>query len=95
MKFLDPKWNGKHIMPIHIVSYDTFELGARDAIAITFKDMETGKLHVQTIDHPKYEVFILKRQYWDTATVMEPYEEIDKLDRVVISYHYRDKDPYL
>ena len=92
MKFLDPKWDNRNIMPIHIVSYDSFELGARDAIAIIFKDMDTGELHVETINHPKYEVYILKRQYWDQATVMEPYEEIEKLDRVIVSYHYRDRE---
>ena len=92
MKFLNSKWDNHNLMPIHIVSYDTFELGLRDAIAITFKDMDTGKTYVETIDHPKYEVYVLKKQYWDSATIIDIYAELDKLDRYVVSYHYRDRD---
>ena len=92
MKFLDAKWNHKNIMPIHIVSYDSFELGARDALAITFKDMDTGKIHVANIEKPKYEVYILKKQYWNDASIIEAYEDINKLDRYVVSYHNRDRE---
>lgn len=79
-------------MPINIVSYDSFELGARDALAITFKDLDTGQVYVETIERPRYEVYILKEEYWDSVNAMMPWESVDRLDRKVISYHKRDKE---
>ena len=79
-------------MPINVVSYDAYELGARDALAITFKDLDTGQVYVETINKPKYEVYILKKEYWDNVTFMAPWEQIDKLDRYLISYHWRDNE---
>lgn len=92
MKFLDSRFNGRNLLPIHIVSYDVYELGARDAIAITFQDMDTKQVFVETIDKPKYEVYVLKREYWDSVRYMKAYEEIEKLDKYTISYHFRDQD---
>ena len=79
-------------MPIHIVSYDSFELGARDAIAITFKDIATGQTYVETIDKPVYEVYVLKQEYWPRAQFMDCWESMDNLDKYVISYHNRDRE---
>lgn len=92
LEFLPPHYKGRNLMPINVVSYDSYELGARDAIAITFKDADTGETFVETIDKPKYEVYILKREYWDSVTYMAPWEAIEKLDRYVVSYHWRDKE---
>lgn len=92
LDFLDHRFKGRNLMPIHVVSYDTYELGARDALAITFKDLDTGQVYVETIDHPKYEVYIVKKEFRDSITYMMPWEEMDKLDRKVVSYHWRDKE---
>lgn len=92
LKFLDERFEGRNLAPINIVSYDSYELGARDAIAITFKDLDTSQVYVETIDKPKYEVYILKKEYWDKATYMQPWEDIEKLDRYVVSYHWRDRE---
>lgn len=91
-EFLDPRFKGRNLAPLNIVSYDTYELGARDAIAITFKDLDTDQIYVETIEKPKYEVYILKKEYWDEATFMAPWESMDKLDRKLISYHWRDRE---
>ena len=72
-EFLDSRFKGRNLAPLNIVSYDTYELGARDAIAITFKDLDTDQIYVETIEKPKYEVYILKREYWDEATFMSPW----------------------
>lgn len=79
-------------MPLNVVSYDTYELGARDAISITFKDMATNQIFVETIDHPKYEVYILKKEYWDRATYMDCWRSVDECDKVLVSYRNRDKE---
>ena len=79
-------------MPLNVVSYDSYELGARDAVAITFKDMATNQIFVETIDHPKYEVYILKKEYWDKATYMDCWRSVDECDKVLVSYHNRDKE---
>ena len=99
MKFLDPRFEGRNLMPLHVMSYDSFELGARDAIAILFKDMTTGQKYVQTIEHPKYEVWVLKREYWARALqmaagdcVLEPWEEKANCECFRISYHNREKE---
>lgn len=92
MKFLDPRFEGRPLLPIHVISYDSFELGARDALSFTFKDMTTGQKFVQTIEKPKYEVWILKREYWNQARVIEAWEMKERCDRVIISYHWRDQE---
>ena len=91
-EFLDPRFKGRNLMPINVVSYDAYELGARDAVSITFKDLDTGQVYVETIDKPKYEVYVLKREYWDKVTFMMPWEDIEKMDRYLISYHWRDQE---
>lgn len=91
MKFLDSRFNDRHLMPIHVVSYDCFELGARDAVAITFKDMDTDQVFVETIDHPKYEVYITKESLPEKR-YMDCWESVENLDRYVISYHNRDRE---
>ena len=92
MKFLDSRFDGRNLMPIHVVSYDSFELGARDAIAITFKDLDTGQTFVETIDKPKYEVYVLKPELWPKATYMDCWEDMRNLDRYLVSYHFRDRE---
>ena len=79
-------------MPIHVVSYDGYEVGARDAVAITFKDMDTGQVFVETIDHPKYEVWILKKELWPKARYLKPWESKSNLVRAEISYKKRDQE---
>lgn len=92
MKFLDPRFEGRNIMPLQVISYDCFELGARDALAVVFKDMTTGQKFVQNIERPKYEVWVLKKEYWDQVRIIEAWERKDKCNRYVISYHYRDRE---
>ena len=91
-EFLDRKYKGRHLMPINVVSYDSYELGAYDALAITFKDVDTGQVYVETIDKPVYEVYILKKEYRDSVKYMAPWEKMDKLERKLIHYHWRDKE---
>lgn len=79
-------------MPLHIMSYDTFELGARDALAILFKDMTTGQKFVQTIDKPKYEVYVVKPEYRSKVNIMEAWMEQEFCDKVTVSYHWRDRE---
>ena len=79
-------------MPLNVMSYEPFELGNRDAIAIIFKDMATGKKYVETIDKPKYEVYIVKPQFRKEMTYMHNWMSMDKLDRYMVSYRYRDRE---
>ena len=92
MKFLPRQYEGRRLMPLNVLSYEPFELGNRDAIAIIFKDIATGKKYVETIDRPKYEVYVVKREYWNEMTYMRNWMPMDKLDRHVISYRYRDRE---
>lgn len=90
MKFLDRKYEGRQLIPLNIVSYEPFELGNRDAISITFKDVSTGKKYVEFIEKPKYEVYVLKPEYRASATFMANWAKMEKLDKHTISYRYRD-----
>lgn len=92
MKFLDPRFDNRPLMPIHVISYDTFELGARDALSFIFKDMLTGQKFVQNIDRPKYEVWILKREYWNSVRYISACEKKEMCDKVTVSYHWRDRE---
>lgn len=64
MKFLDGIFDNKNIMPLNIY-YDRGSYGSKndDIIDIIYKDMDTGKKHVQTIKNPKYEVWITKPEH--------------------------------
>lgn len=93
MKFLDPRFEERNLMPIHIVSYDCFELGARDALSIVFKDIDTGQTYVETIERPKYEVWIRKKELWEsTGGYMDCWELQSNMVKVTVSYKYRDQE---
>ena len=77
MKFLDRKYEGRQLIPLNIVSYEPFELGNRDAISITFKDVSTGKKYVEFIEKPKYEVYVLKPEYRASATFMANWAKME------------------
>lgn len=61
MKFLPPNMEGKKLMPLHVYysrgDYKTYD---DDILDFVYKDMETGKKYVQTINNPMIEVWILK-----------------------------------
>lgn len=66
MKFLDGVFDNKNIMPINIYyNRGTYEKNDDDFIDIIYKDMDTGKKHVQVIENPKVEIWITKPEYRD------------------------------
>lgn len=80
-------------MPLNVVSYDSYEVGQRDALAIIFKDLDTEQVFVDTIDKPKYEVYILKPEYREShKDYMDCWEHVSHLDKVTVSYKYRDQE---
>lgn len=65
MKFLEDSFNNKNIMPLNIyynrANYN--DKNSIDSIDIIFKDMDTGRKYVHTIESPKIEVWITKEEY--------------------------------
>lgn len=62
MKFLEDSFNNKNIMPLNIY-YNSGGYNNSDVIDIIFKDMDTNKKYVHTIENPKIEVWITKKEY--------------------------------
>lgn len=66
MRFLDPVFEGKNLMPLNIYyNRGTYEKNNDDFIDIIFKDMDTGRKFVKTILNPDIEIWIVKPEYRD------------------------------
>lgn len=64
MKFLPSNMEGKSLIPIHIYySSGKYDQPDDDILDIVYKDLDTGKKYVETIQNPKYEVWIVKPEY--------------------------------
>lgn len=89
MKFLDGIFDNKNIMPLNIY-YDRGSYGSNDddVLDIIYKDMDTGRKHVQTIKNPKYEVWVVKPEYRDYEHIRNWIEK-DKCYPVKIHYKTR------
>jgi len=65
MKFLPNNMEGKNLMPIHVYytrgSYNDFS--QPDILDFVYKDLDTGKKYVETIENPYYEIWIVKPEY--------------------------------
>lgn len=65
MKFLKEALEGDHLM--FLKTY--YHPGSRDydkpddVLDIVYKNVDSGKIHVESIEHPKIEIFIVKEEY--------------------------------
>ncbi len=86
MKFLDGIFDNKNIMPLNIY-YNPGDYGKNDddVIDIIYKDMDTGKKYVQSINNPKVEIWITKPEYRDYEHIRN-YIEKDKCYPIYVHY---------
>lgn len=64
MKFLPQNMEGKNLMPIHVYYYrGTYDGSSPDVLDFVYKDLDTGKKYVESIQNPVYEVWIVKPEY--------------------------------
>lgn len=86
MKFLNPKINKDNIMLIDIIYH-----GARkqndfiDALDIIYKDIDTGKKHLKTIEEPEIDIYITKEEYRDFE-YNRSFIELDKCEKHTCKY---------
>lgn len=87
MKFLEDSFNNKNIMPLNIY-YNSGGYNNSDVIDIIFKDMDTNKKYVHTIENPKIEVWITKKEYRNYNYIKNFFEK-SKCYPLLVSYKYR------
>lgn len=64
MKFLPSNMEGKNLMPIHVhYSRGTYDGSVPDVLDFIYKDLDTGKKYVESIQNPVYEVWVVKPEY--------------------------------
>lgn len=89
MKFLDPYWETRDIIPLN-VTYDGSDWGKPDILSITFKDLGDGSLHIHSIENPSMEVWIVKEEFRN-FTHHRDYIKKEELYSEVIPYRSRFK----
>lgn len=93
MKFLKEALDGDHLMILKTF-YDS---GSRDfdtpddVLDIVYKNVDSGKIHVETIEHPKIEVFVVKEEY-RTWNHYPNYIKKEICDSYWVPYKTRFKD---
>lgn len=93
MKFLKEALDGDKLMLLRTY-YDPgskdFD-AADDVIDIVYKNIESGKIHIESIEHPKIEIFIQKEEFRDD-TYYPNYLEKSQCDSYWVPYKSRFKD---
>lgn len=89
MKFLDPYWETRDIIPIN-VTYNGDEWDKDDVLCITFKDLGDGTLHSHTITNPKVDVWIVKPEFRNFSHHRD-YIKKDQLFMETVPYRSRMK----
>lgn len=93
MKFLKEVLEGDHVMILKTF----YNSGSRDfdtpddVLDIVYKNIDSGKIHIETIEHPKIEIFVVKEEF-RTYTHYPNFIEKEKCDSYWIPYKTRFKD---
>lgn len=93
MKFLNNIREDQNIVPLKIMYNDNYNGQNNDMISIVYKDIDTGQKHVENIENPVYELYIVKPEFRNEANVSGRYIHdvlpIDKCDKYTVRYKWR------
>lgn len=90
MKFLK-NWDGRDIMPINFIYHEGEKYKPDDSLDVIYKDMTTGRKHVETIQNPKIEVAIVKPEF-RTFDHFRDYVPAEETYTIQVSFKNRYKE---